>query len=232
MVKKQMRHFDIEMNDLQHRLVDMATLVQKMIKTATEKLVVKNTKRQSDFVLDFEKKVNIQEIIIYDKCVKLIALNQPVGVDLRFITSAMRINNDLERMGDEAVNISKIASCLIKYQKLDLQVINISKMIEIVQDMIMSCIKSFNTNNAEIALSVLIKDTKVDNLRDEILNDIKNLIIEFPNADFIIKAIDLIFITKSIERLGDHTKNISEGIIFMINGRRCSLFKKKLNKRI
>ena len=83
-----MRHFDIEMNDLQNRLIDMAALVQDMIIAATQELVGKESKKQSNCVFHLEKEVNVQEIIIDDKCLKLIALNQPVGVDLRFITSA------------------------------------------------------------------------------------------------------------------------------------------------
>ena len=103
-----MRHFDVEMSDLQNRLLDMAGLVQEMIKAATQKLVERDSQKL-DVVSSLEKEVNVQEIVIDDKCLKLIALNQPVGADLRFITSAMRINSDLERMGDEAVSISERA---------------------------------------------------------------------------------------------------------------------------
>ncbi|MDR2666386.1 MAG: phosphate signaling complex protein PhoU [Endomicrobium sp.] len=213
-----MRHFDIEMNDLQNRLIDMAALVQDMIRAATQELVVKESRKQSNCVFHLEKEVNVQEIIIDDKCLKLIALNQPVGVDLRFITSAMRISSDLERMGDEAVNISRMTSCLIKYPEF-IPPVDISKMVEIVQDMVMDCIKAFNTNNAELALSVLAKDSEVDKLRDRILDNIKNLMIKFSDINVIRKAIDLIFITKSIERLGDHATNISEDIIFMVHGK-------------
>jgi len=214
-----MRHFDIEMNDLQNRLIDMAALVQEMIRAATQELVEKELKKQSDCcVFHLEKEVNVQEIVIDDKCLKLIALNQPVGVDLRFITSAMRINSDLERMGDEAVNISKMTSCLMKYPDF-IPPIDISKMVAIVQDMVMDCIKAFNTSNTELALSVLEKDSEVDKLRDGVLDNIKNLMIEFSDINAIRKAVDLIFITKSIERLGDHATNISEDIIFMVHGK-------------
>ena len=104
-----MRHFDMEMNDLQVRLVDMAGLVQQMIKATTDQLVLRDAELSED-IFGLEKEVNIQEIVIDDRCLKLIALNQPVGADLRFITSAMRINSDLERMGDEALEIGR-ASC-------------------------------------------------------------------------------------------------------------------------
>jgi len=214
-----MRHFDTEMSDLQSRLIEMAGLVQEMIRAAMQGLVGKELKpKQYSSVFYLEKEVNIQEIVIDDKCLKLIALNQPVGIDLRFITSAMRVSSDLERMGDEAVNISKITSYLIKSPEFN-RPIDIPKMVEIVENMVMDCIKAFNTNNVGLALSVLAKDGEVDNLEGRILSDIKNLMIKFSDINAIQRAVDLIFVTKSIERLGDHATNISEDTIFLVHGK-------------
>jgi phosphate transport system protein len=212
-----MRRFDIEMSDLQNRLLDMAVLVQKMIEAATQELVERDPK-QIDTVLCLEKEVNIQEIVIDDKCLKLIALNQPVGADLRFITSAMRINSDLERMGDEAVNISRMASDLIEHSEFRPSV-DFSKMLKNVQNMVMDCIKAFNTNDTKLALSVLAKDNEVDFLRDQIIDNLKKIVLKYLDSDTICKAIDLMFVAKSIERLGDHATNIGEDIIFMVHGK-------------
>ncbi|MDR3256215.1 MAG: phosphate signaling complex protein PhoU [Endomicrobium sp.] len=212
-----MRHFDVEMNDLQNRLLDMAGLVQAMIKAATQELVARDPK-QADTVFCFEKKVNIQEIVIDDKCLKLIALNQPVGADLRFITSAMRINSDLERMGDEAVNISRKAFDLIKHSELN-PLVDIPKMIEVVQNMVMDCIRAFNTNDSELALSVLAKDDEVNNLKNRVFDDLKILMVKASDMETIQRVVDLMFIAKSIERLGDHATNISEDVIFMVHGK-------------
>ncbi|MDR2818772.1 MAG: phosphate signaling complex protein PhoU [Endomicrobium sp.] len=212
-----MRHFDVEMSDLQNQLLDMAGLVQKMIQAATEELVSRDP-NQIDTVLSLEEEVNIQEIIIDDKCLKLIALNQPVGADLRFITSAMRINSDLERMGDESLNIAKMSLDLIKYPEIK-PLVNIPKMIEIVQNMIIDCIKAFNTSDSELAMSVLSKDNEVDALRDAIISELKTLLIACPDSDTVQRATDLMFIAKSIERLGDHATNICEDIIFMVHGK-------------
>jgi phosphate transport system protein len=212
-----MRRFDIEMSDLQNHLLDMAGLVQEMIKTAMLELAERDPK-QADAVFCLEKKVNIREIIIDDKCLKLIALNQPVGIDLRFITAAMRINSDLERMGDEAVNISEMALDLIKYPKVK-SLVYIPKMMKSVQNMVMDCIKAFNTSNSELALSVLAKDDEVDDLKGRVLSNLKNLILKSSDVYTIQRAVDLIFVTKSIERLGDHATNISEDVIFMVHGK-------------
>jgi phosphate transport system protein len=212
-----MRHFDVEMSDLQNQLLGMAGLVQKMIQTATEELVSRDP-NQIDTVLSLEKEVNIQEIIIDDKCLKLIALNQPVGADLRFITSAMRINSDLERMGDESLNVARMSLDLIKYPEIK-PLVNIPKMIEIVQNMIIDCIKAFNTSNSELAMSVLSKDDEVDALRDAITSELKTVLIACPDSGTVQRATDLMFIAKSIERLGDHATNICEDVIFMVHGK-------------
>jgi phosphate transport system protein len=212
-----MRHFDVEMSNLQNQLLDMVGLVQKMIQAATEELVSRDP-NQIDTVFSLEKEVNIQEIVIDDKCLKLIALNQPVGADLRFITSAMRINSDLERMGDESLNIARMSLDLIKYKESE-PLVNISKMIGIVQNMIIDCIKAFNTSDSELAMSVLSKDDEVDALRDSIIRELKTVLTASPDADTVQRTTDLMFIAKSIERLGDHATNICEDVIFMVHGK-------------
>ncbi|AKL98023.1 phosphate signaling complex protein PhoU [Endomicrobium proavitum] len=212
-----MRHFEIEMNDLKSRLVDMAGLVQKMIKETIAQLVERKEKSAA-IILGFEKEVNIEEIVIDDTCLKLIALNQPVGADLRFITSAMRINSDLERMADEAVNISEKASDLIKYPELK-PLIDIPKMADIVTQMVKDCIEAFNTSDAHLAKSVLEKDDEVDDLRDVVLKDLKEYMVKSSDPETIQRAVDLIIIARSFERIGDHATNISEDVIFMVHGK-------------
>ncbi|MDR1195818.1 MAG: phosphate signaling complex protein PhoU [Endomicrobium sp.] len=212
-----MRHFDMEMNDLQTRLVDMAGLVRQMIKATIDQLVLRDPKL-SETIFGLEKEVNIQEIVIDDKCLKLIALNQPVGADLRFITSAMRINSDLERMGDEAVNISEMALDLIKYPELK-PLIDIPKMADIVKQMVEDSIKSFNTSDVILAKAVLEKDDEVDDLKDMVFTDLKEYMTKSSDPDTIQRAVDLILVARSVERIGDHATNISEDVIFMVHGK-------------
>lgn len=212
-----MRHFDVEMNDLQSRLVEMAGFVQQMIKTTIDQLVSRDNKL-SETVFGLEKEVNIQEIVIDDKCLKLIALNQPVGADLRFITSAMRINSDLERMGDEAVNISEKALDLSKYPELK-PLIDIPQMAEIVQQMVEDSIKAFNTSDVELAKQVVNKDDDVDALKDRVFKDLKEYMTKSTDPETIERAVDLILVARSIERIGDHATNISEDVIFMVHGK-------------
>jgi phosphate transport system protein len=212
-----MRHFEEEMNDLKSRLVDMSILVQKMIKTTIDELATRNG-GLSEEVLALENEVNISELVIDDKCLKLIALNQPVGADLRFLTSAIRINSDLERMGDEAVNISEMAEDLIKYPPIK-PLINIPQMSEEVQKMVGSCIRAFNENDSELATAVLQQDDIVDNLKSQVIEDLKGYMIKSSDADTIQRAIDLIQVARSLERIGDHATNIGEDVIFMLYGK-------------
>ena len=212
-----MRHFEVEMNDLKSRLMDMCGLVQEMIKAAIDGLVTRDPKL-FDRVFSLEDEVNIQEIVIDDKCLKLIALNQPVGVDLRFITSAMKINSDLERMGDEAVNISEGAVDLLKYPELK-PLIDTPKMSGIVQQMVTESIRAFNTTDVELAKSVLMKDDEADDLQKKINAELKDIMVKSSDFETIQRSVDLIFIARSLERIADHATNISEDVIFMVHGK-------------
>ena len=212
-----MRHFEMEMNDLKSRLMEMSGMVQEMIKAAIGVLVQRDSKL-FETVSSLEKEVNVQEIVIDDRCLKLIALNQPVGGDLRFITSAMKINSDLERMGDEAVNISKGAVNLLKYPELK-PLIDIPKMSDTVQQMVADSIKAFNSTDVELAKAVLIKDDEADDLQKKLNSDLKDIMIKSSDFETIQRAVDLMFIARSLERIGDHATNISEDVIFMVHGK-------------
>lgn len=212
-----MRHFDLEMNDLKKKLVDMAALVQEMIKLSVDEIVKRDINLSKE-VFNRERETNLTEIIIDDTCLKLIALNQPVGTDLRFITSAMRINSDLERMGDEAVNICEIGEELLKYPDLK-PLIDIPKMANAVTVMVKDSIEAFNLSDAELADTVLSKDDEVDELKRIIIKDLLEFMTNTSDQTTLIRAIDLMFIAKSLERLGDHATNIAEDVIFMVHGK-------------
>jgi len=212
-----MRHFEVEMSDLKNRLLDMSGLVQEMIKAAICGLANRDSKL-FDTVFSLEKEVNIQEIVIDDKCLKLIALNQPVGADLRFITSAVRINSDLERMGDEAVNISERAVDLLKYPEIK-PLVDIPKMSDIVQQMVADSIRAFNTTDIELAQAVLFKDDEADDLQRRIISELKEFMIKSSDFETIHTAVDLILISRCLERIGDHATNIGEDVIFMVHGK-------------
>ena len=212
-----MRHFDIEMNNLKKMLLDMAEIVQEMINFSVD-MIVKRDINLSQEVFNRERETNLTEIVVDDTCLKLIALNQPVGADLRFITSAMRINSDLERMGDEAVNICEIGENLLKYPDLK-PLIDIPKMAKTVVAMVIDSICAFNTSDAELADTVLSKDDEVDELKITIIKDLLEFMTDTSDKTMLIRAMDLMFIAKNLERLGDHATNIAEDVIFMVHGK-------------
>jgi phosphate transport system protein len=217
-----MRHFDLEMNDLKKRLVDMAEIVQEMIKISVD-MIVKRDINLAKEVFNRERETNLTEIVVDDTCLKLIALNQPVGTDLRFITSAMKINSDLERMGDEAVNICEIGENLLKYPDLK-PLIDIPKMATAVISMVRDSICAFNTSDADLADMVLSKDDDVDELKRTIIKDLLEFMTNTSDKTMLIRAMDLMFIAKNLERLGDHATNIAEDVIFMVHGKKYSKF--------
>ena len=212
-----MRHFDLEMNDLKKRLVDMAEIVQEMIKISVD-MIVKRDINLAKEVFNRERETNLTEIVVDDICLKLIALNQPVGTDLRFITSAMKINSDLERMGDEAVNICEIGDNLLKYPDLK-PLIDIPKMSNAIISMVRDSICAFNTSDADLADTVLSKDDDVDELKRTIIKDLLEFMTNTSDKTMLIRAMDLMFIAKNLERLGDHATNIAEDVVFMVHGK-------------
>lgn len=207
-----MRHFDVEIQNLKSSLTEMADLVKDMIQTIRDRLVSKDMDFY-DKLLALEKEVNIQEIVIDDKCLKLIALNQPVGTDLRFITSAMKINTDLERMGDETISIGKRID-------VNLDILgDISTIVQLIQQMVEDAINAFNTSDVEIAKAILENDDKVGDLKDKIFENLKRVIIKSNDACEVQNCIDQITMLRNIQRIGDHATNIGEDVIFMVQGK-------------
>ena len=193
----------------------MGSLVESMIHIAVQALVERKEELTKDVFIK-EDEVNRIQIDIDDRCLKLIALHQPAAVDLRFITSAMKINSDLERMGDQAINIAETSRDLLKQPPLK-PLIDIPRMSEIVKKMVQDSLKAFVAKDAELAKSVLLKDDEVDALKDQIFRELLTYMIADTNN--IKRALDLILIARNLERIGDHATNISEDVIFMVLGK-------------
>lgn len=209
------RHFDEELDELKKQLFQMGGLVEEMIHFAVKALAERN-EGLADEVFRRENEVNKIQLEIDDRCLKLIALHQPAAIDLRFITSAMKINSDLERMGDQAINIIETSVDLLKQPPLK-PLIDIPKMAEIAKWMVKSSLESFIKKDECLARSVLLKDDEVDNLKDSIFKELLELMAKDPKN--IVRALDLILISRNLERIGDHATNISEDVVFMIIGK-------------
>ncbi len=208
-------HFQEQLETLKESLLKMAALVEEAINDSVQSLV----KRDSDLVqktMDLEKRINAMDIEIEEMCLTLLALRQPMAIDLRFITAAMKINTDLERMGDQAVNIAERAVSLNQEPPLK-PYIDIPRMAEIVQAMVKDVLDSFVHRDPKLARSVCQRDDLVDGLNNQVFRELLTFMISDPGT--IQRAVHVMIISRCLERIADHTTNIAEDVIFMVDAR-------------
>ncbi len=209
-----MRHFVEELDYLRSRLLEMSALVEDSVFRSILCLTDKDP-QQAQRVLQNESEINRMEIEIDDLATRLLALQQPMATDLRLLTSAIKINNDLERMGDLAVNIVERSLSLIN-EPLMKPLIDIPAMASRVQSMIRKSLDSFVKRDPELARTVLISDDAVDELRDAIYEEVISYMERDPKT--VRQGINLIFVARNLERLADHATNIAEDVLFLIQG--------------
>ncbi|HXW14639.1 MAG TPA: phosphate signaling complex protein PhoU [Terriglobia bacterium] len=209
-----MRHFIEELDYLRSRLLEMSALVEDSVYRSILCLADKDPK-QAQTVLRNEAEINRMEIEIDDLATQLLALQQPMATDLRLLTSAIKINNDLERMGDLAVNIVERALSLIN-EPLIKPLVDIPAMASRVQSMIRRSLDSFVKRDGELARTVLVSDDAVDELRDLIYEELMDYMER--DSKTIRQGINLMFIARNLERLADHATNIAEDVLFLVEG--------------
>jgi len=208
-------HFQKELAKLKESLLKMAGLVEEAINNSVQALV----KRDSDLVdktMDLESRINAMDLDIEEMCLKLLALRQPMAIDLRFITAAMKINTDLERMGDQAVNIAERATSLNQEPPLK-PYIDIPRMAEIAQTMVRDVLDSFVKRDSKLARSVLERDDLVDGLNHQVFRELLTFMISDPAS--ILRSAHLMIVCRCLERIADHATNIAEDVIFMVEAR-------------
>ena len=209
-----MRHFVEELEELKAKLLEEASLVEAQIYRSITAVVEKDDSLASD-VLKTEARINQIEIEIDDAAVSLLALQQPMAADLRFIISAIKINNDLERMGDLAVNIAQRAVSLLS-EPVVRPMIDIPHIAALVQSMVRKSLDSFVTRDADLARSVLSSDDAVDSLRNASFHELISFMEQDPRN--IRQSIDLLSIVRNLERIADHATNIAEDVLFLTKG--------------
>ncbi len=209
------RHFDEALNHLKEKLLRMSGLVEESISTSIKALIDRNSELAYK-VIKSDDVINMLEIEIDDLCLKLLALYQPTAGDLRFITSTLKINNDLERIGDLAVNIGQRTLDLIKVPPLKLR-IDIPKMAEAAQGMLRDSLNAFVTKDSKLAYEVCKRDDEVDDLDHEIFMEL--LACKVEDQSSVERIIDLVLVAKNLERVADHSTNICEDIIYMVDGK-------------
>jgi len=209
------RHFDDELKGLRQKLLQMADTAQEMIGLAA-KALVERKKELTDKVFALEETVNHTEIEIEEEVLRLFALRQPIAGDLRLLTAILKINNDLERVADQAVNISETVLFLLKEPPLK-PLIDIPQMALLAQKMVKSSLEAFVHEDAKLAHQVCKDDDEVDRLNDQVFRELLTYMMQDPKS--ITRAVDLILVSRNLERIADHATNISEDVIFIVEGK-------------
>ena len=205
-------HFQQELTKLKEQLLKMGGLAERAISNAIDALVKRDTPL-AERTIGEDEKINKMELLIDEWCLKLLALHQPLAADLRFITSAMRINVELERIGDLAVNIAERVVSLNQEPQLK-PYIDIPRMAEITKNLVKDVLDAFVNGDAELARSVCERDDQVDALNDQVFRELITYMLADPKT--ITRAVHLIIVSRYLERIADHATNIAEGVIFMV----------------
>lgn len=210
------RHFDEELKQLYQDIFKMGALVNETIYKSTEALKNRD-KRLAQEIIDTDDKVDEWELKIDERCIDLIARHQPVASDLRFIAMAMKMNAELERIADLAVDISQRVLELADKPLLK-PLIDIPKLSTIAQNMVGDAIEAFVNKNVELAKKVVLSDTEADELRNlvqkELINDY--MVRDGTTAP---RAVPLLLIARHLERICDHSTNIAEDVIYIVEGK-------------
>lgn len=207
--------FDEELRNLKEKILRMGLLVEAAIRDSIKSLV----ERDSDLAREVIKKdhlINALDVEIDEECIRLIALRQPKAGDLRFITTAMKITTDLERMGDLAEDICERAIELNEEPPLK-PYIDIPRMAEIAQGMLIDVLDAFVRREPAIAYEVIKRDDEVDRLVVQVFNELLFFMIQDPKT--VSRAVKITYIAKYLERIADHATNIAEMVVYMVEGK-------------
>ena len=206
------RHFQDELEQLKSRLLEMGGLAEEQVRCAVNGLV----KRDRDDIaraLTGDDPLNALHIEVDNRCFRLLALYQPMAVDLRAIVSAVKINTDLERVGDLAVNIAEAVVRYMRHAPVK-ELIDIPRMANIAQTMLRDALDAYVRRDTSLAQTVLDADDGLDSLKTQVFRDLLTFMLQDPGT--IEPALDLILISRHLERIGDHATNIAEDVIFMV----------------
>ena len=214
-MSKPERPFDEELKELKEKLLEMASRAEEQIGLAVHSLKERRQAMACE-VLEREEAINRLDIEVDEMAMRMLALRQPMAADLRFITSAMKISSDLERIGDLAVNIAERTLEILKYPQLK-PLIDIPRMAEMAQAMVRDALNSFISGDADLARNVCQRDDEVDKLNHQIFRELLTYMMEEPET--ITRAVDLILVGRHLERIADHATNIGEDVIYMVKGK-------------
>jgi phosphate transport system protein len=212
-MERVVRHFQEELEVLQSRLLEMGGLAEERVSAAVHSLVSRDI-TAIEHVLYGDEPINALHVEIDNRCFKLLALHQPMATDLRAIVSAVKINTDLERVGDLAVNIAEAAKRYAVHPPVK-KLIDIPQMGDLAQEMLHDALDAFVRRDIKLAQQVLNADYHLDSLKTQIFRELLEYMLKDPGT--VEPALDLILVSRHLERIGDHATNIAEDVIFMVS---------------
>jgi len=208
-------HFQEELSELKTRLLEMGGLAEDRVRAAVRALVERDA-AGVDRVLSGDQPINQLHIEIDNRCFKLLALHQPMAVDLRAIVSAVKINTDLERVGDLAINIAEAARRYLRHPPVK-ELIDIPRMADTAQRMLRDSLDSYVRRDVALAQAVLNQDDALDGLKTQVFRELLTYMLQDPAT--IEPSLDLVLISRHLERIGDHATNVAEDVIFMVSAK-------------
>jgi phosphate transport system protein len=209
------RHFQDELDVLKERLLAMGGLAEERVRESVSGLMERDP-AALDAVLAGDEPINDLHMEVDDRCFKLLALHQPMAADLRVIVAALKINTDLERVGDLAVNIGEAGKRYLQHPPVK-PLIDIPRMGELAQKMLRDALDAFVRGDIALAEAVLAADDTLDALKTQIFRELLTYMLQAPNT--IEPALDLILISRHLERIGDHATNVAEDVIFILSAK-------------
>jgi len=209
------RHFEEDLGTLKTRLLEMGGLAEERLRMAMRGLVDRDS-RLLEKVLAGDGDINHLHLEVDDRCFKLLALQQPLAVDLRAIVAAVKINSELERVGDLAVNIAEAATRALQFAPVK-ELIDIPRMALIAQEMLRDALDAYVRRDTTLAQKVLTRDDELDTLKTLVFRELLGMMVR--DQAIINASLDLILISRHLERTGDHATNIAEDVIFMVSAR-------------
>jgi phosphate transport system protein len=212
-VERQVPHFREELEALQGRLLEMGGLAEERVRAAIQGLVTREPALFEKVLLGDEP-INQLHIEVDNRCFRLLALHQPMATDLRAIVAAVKINTDLERVGDLAVNIAEAGTRYIAHPPVK-KLIDIPQMGDIAQAMLRDALDAFVKRDTRLAHQVLNEDDRLDSLKTQVFRDLLTYMLK--DQSTVEPALDLILVSRHLERIGDHATNIAEDVIFMVS---------------
>ena len=209
------KHFQRELGKLKKMILSLGAIVEERVRMASRSMADWDAELATQ-IIKCDHEVDEMEVEIEEECLKILALHQPVAVDLRFIVAVIKINNDLERIGDQAVNIAERIETIVGHGNPKEAYFDYSDMAAKAEKMLKMSLDALVNLDDDIAFKVLLLDNEVDAIQKEAYDRIKNAIRD--QSDEVGVLINLLLISRHLERLADHATNIAEEVIYLIEG--------------